>query len=372
MAKVAATPCAAYAHMTKQIKVGKVRIGGRAPVLIQSMAKTDTRDVKATVNQIKELEKAGCELVRIAVKDFQAASAIKKIRKKIKIPLIADIHFDYRLAIAAIENGADKIRLNPGNLYKEEQVIEVANLAKKRRIPIRVGVNSGSVVSGVRCQVSGVRGISLAIRMVKVALNYIKLLEKVGFYDIIVSLKASDLVTTVDAYRKFSKVSQYPLHLGITAAGPVSTGIVKSSIGIGVLLSEGIGDTIRVSLTGHPCEEVAAAKNILQALNLRRFSPDIISCPTCGRCQVDLQKIVREFEARYASCVVRFASKQFPAIAIMGCEVNGPGEAKEADIGVACGKGYGAIFKKGKIIKRVKEKNIVNELIYALRTTQDA
>ncbi len=343
--------------MTRQVKVGKIRIGGRSPVVIQSMTKTDTRDIRATVRQINELEKCGCELVRVAVKDFQAASALKKIKKNIKIPITADIHFDHRLAIAAIENGADKIRLNPGNIRREEHIIEVAKLAKKRRVPIRVGVNSGSVF--------GVKGKGLRVKanhIVKAALDYIKVLEKARFYDIIVSLKASDVLTTIEAYRIFSKRSRYPLHLGITAAGPVSTGLIKSAIGIGVLLLEGIGDTIRVSLTGDPCEEIVAAKNILQALDLRRFGPEIISCPTCGRCQVDLQKIVREVERRITNHESRNAKRLFPTIAIMGCEVNGPGEAKDADIGIAFGKGAGVLFKKGKIIKRVKAKDAVKEL----------
>ncbi|MBU4343078.1 MAG: flavodoxin-dependent (E)-4-hydroxy-3-methylbut-2-enyl-diphosphate synthase [Candidatus Omnitrophica bacterium] len=358
-------------NVTKQIRVGKVKIGGKAPVVIQSMAKTDTRDVLATVRQIRELEKAGCEIVRVAVKDFQAASAIKKIKKKIKIPLVADIHFDYRLAIEAVENGADKIRLNPGNIHKEEQIRAVAMAAKRRKIPIRVGINSGSV----RFQVSpyrrgtgqaGVRKKDLAGLMVKAALNYIKILEKARFYDIIVSLKASDVLTTIDAYRKFAKSSRYPLHLGITAAGPVSTGLVKSSIGIGALLLESIGDTIRVSLTGHPCEEVVAAKNILQALNLRNFGPEIISCPTCGRCQVDLQGIV----ARLGSRLEARGSRNVK-IAVMGCEVNGPGEAKDADIGVACGRKSGVIFKKGRILYRIKEKEIVTKLLREIRTMDD-
>jgi len=327
--------------MTRQIRVGRIKIGGGAPIAVQSMTKTDTRDVAATVSEIKELERAGCELVRVAVKDFQSASALKKIKKKVRIPLVADIHFDYRLALEAIEYGADKIRLNPGNIHKEAQIREVARLAKKRRVPIRVGVNSGSVKGN---------------DLVKPALDFIKLLEKAKFYDIIVSLKASDVLTTIDAYRRFSKKSKYPLHLGITAAGPLATGLVKSSIGIGALLLEGIGDTIRVSLTAHPCEEVIAAKNILQTLGLRRFGPDIISCPTCGRCQVDLQKIVSDLEKR-------ITQTNSIKIAVMGCEVNGPGEAKEADVGIACGKKSGVIFKKGKIIKRVKEKDIVKKLL---------
>mgnify|MGYP001572698052 CR=1 FL=1 len=339
--------------MTKQIKVGGVKIGGGASITIQSMTKTDTRDVLATVRQIKELEKAGCEIVRVAIKDFEAAAAIKAIKRKVNLPLVADIHFDYRLALAAIENGADKIRLNPGNIYKENEIKEVVKLAKKRKIPIRVGANSGSIRNRVKGERLGVDD------MVKPVLDYIKILERMDFYDIIVSLKASDVVSTIEAYKLFSKKSKYPLHLGITAAGPASTGIVKSAIGIGSLLLDGIGDTIRVSLTGDPVEEVITAKNILQALNLRNFGPEIISCPTCGRCQVNLEKIAEEVGSRVKS----EGCKKQVKIAIMGCEVNGPGEAKEADIGIACGKGSGVIFKKGKIVKRVKEKDIVKELL---------
>ncbi len=344
--------------MTKQIRVGKLKIGKGAPIVIQSMTKTDTRDVSKTIKQIKELETSGCELVRVAVKDSLSASAIKKIKKSIKIPLVADIHFDYRLAILAIQNGADKIRLNPGNIYREKDIIEVVRLAKKNHIPIRVGVNSGSVM-GAKYKTQKIKTKNLSDLMVKCALDYIKVLERQNFYDIIVSLKCSDVLTTIDAYRRFSKRSDYPLHLGITASGPISNGIIKSSIGIGALLLEGIGDTIRVSLTGDPCEEVKAAKNILQSIGLRRFSPDVISCPTCGRSQVDLQRIVADVEKNILS--TRY--KSFPKIAIMGCEVNGPGEAREADIGIACGKNSGVLFKKGKIVKRVKEKDIVKELL---------
>ena len=337
--------------MTKQIRVGNVKVGGGAPISIQSMTKTDTRDVQATVREIKELEKSGCEIIRVAVKDFEAANAIKAIKRKVNLPLVADIHFDYRLALRAIENGADKIRLNPGNIYKEDEIREVAMAAKKRRIPIRVGANSGSIRNRLKAN-------ALTGDMVKSVLDYIKILERMDFYDIIVSLKASDVSDTIEAYRLFSKKSKYPLHLGVTAAGTFSTGIVKSSIGIGALLLEGIGDTIRVSLTGDPIEEVIAAKNILQALELRSFDPEIISCPMCGRCQVNLKKIVEEISRRVQGA----GYKKQVKIAIMGCEVNGPGEAKEADIGIACGKGSGIIFKKGKILYRVKEKDIVKEL----------
>ncbi|MFH1782239.1 MAG: flavodoxin-dependent (E)-4-hydroxy-3-methylbut-2-enyl-diphosphate synthase [Candidatus Omnitrophota bacterium] len=350
--------------MTRQIKVGKVKIGGGAPVSIQSMVKTDTRDVSSVVKEISLLEKAGCEIVRIAVKDLDSAACIKKIKKKINIPLVADIHFDHRLALLAIENGVDKIRLNPGNIYKKEEVIEVAKLAKKYKIPIRVGVNSGSLRDYSKDIISS---------MVKSTLDYIKILEKVNFYDIIISLKASDVLTTIEAYRKFSKRSDYPLHLGITAAGPKEKSIIKSSIGIGILLSEGIGDTIRVSLTGSSCDEVVIAKDILQALGLRRFSPEIISCPTCGRCQVDLKTIVDKVQeeinkaflpnTQYSRPTTR---QKFPTLAIMGCEVNGPGEAKEADFGIAFGKGNGVLFKKGKIVKRVKYKDAIKTLLQHL------
>ena len=341
--------------MTKQIKVGKLKIGGGSPIVIQSMTKTDTKDTLSTIRQIKELEKVGCELIRVAVKDFASIYSIKKIKGKIKIPIVADIHFDYRLALLAIENGVDKIRLNPGNIHKESQIKEIAKLAKRNKVPIRVGVNSGSVK--LKSKASKVK----AKDLVHSALDYIKVLEKTGFYDIIVSLKASDVLTTIDAYRKFSKESKYPLHLGITASGPLSTGLVKSSIGIGVLLLEGIGDTIRVSLTDHPQREVIAAKNILQSLNLRQFGPEIISCPTCGRSQVDLKRIVLNVEEKLSS--FSFKKKKFPKIAIMGCEVNGPGEAKEADIGIAFGKKKGALFKKGKIVKIVKEKEAIKYIL---------
>ena len=350
--------------MTKQIKVGGLKIGNGAPVSIQSMAKTDTRDVMSTVRQIKGLEKAGCEIIRVAVKDFEAAKAIRGIKNKINIPLIADIHFDYRLALSAIENGADKIRLNPGNIYKEEEIREVVKLAKKRKIPIRVGANSGSIRDRVKSRGHRAEGIEQRAKdLVKPVLDYIKILERMEFYDIIVSLKASGVLSTIEAYRLFSKRSKYPLHLGITSAGPVSTGIVKSSIGIGALLLDGIGDTIRVSLTGDPVEEVIAAKNILQALDLRKFGPEVISCPTCGRCQVDLGKIVKDLENALTPYTLRLTPATYPRIAVMGCEVNGPGEAREADIGIACGKGSGVIFKKGKIVERVKERDIVKELL---------
>lgn len=363
--------------MTRQIKVGNIKIGGGMPISIQSMTKTDTRDIPCTIRQIKELEKSGCEIIRVAVKDLEAAKAIKAIKRKINLPLVADIHFNYKLALCAIENGADKVRLNPGNIYKEDEIKEVVKLAKKRKIPIRVGANSGSIrnrVKGIGHRAEGTE--QRAKNLVESVLDYIKILERMDFYDIIVSLKASSVLSTIEAYKLFSKKSKYPLHLGVTAAGPVSTGIVKSSIGIGALLLDDIGDTIRVSLTGDPVEEVIAAKNILQALELRNFGPEIISCPTCGRCQVDLQSIAEQISSRLKASFDFAQDRQGSRekyslsprassikIAVMGCEVNGPGEAKEADIGIACGKGTGVIFKKGKLIKRVKEKDIVKELL---------
>jgi len=329
---------------TKAVKIGKIIIGASHPVAIQSMAKCKTADVAESIKQIKDLERAGCEIVRVAIKDDADAVAIKKIKPRIGIPLVADIHFNWRLAIEAIDNGADKVRLNPGNIYRKEEVGEVAAAARAARIPIRVGVNSGSVrgrkVEGGRWKVE-------VDSMVKSALDYIKILESFKFRDIVVSLKASNIPDTVEAYRRFSKICDYPLHLGVTATGLPFAGAIKSSIALGILLSGGIGDTIRVSLTDTPEQEVKAAKTILESLGLRHFGPQIISCPTCGRCGVDLISIVREVENRLSSIVFRPSSRA-PKIAIMGCEVNGPGEAKEADIGIAFGKKDGLLFKKGK------------------------
>ncbi len=335
---------------TRQIKVGGVRIGGSADVSIQSMTKVDTSDVKATVEQIKELGRAGCEIVRVAVKDLDQARAVGKIKKKIKIPIVCDIHFNYRLALEAIKNGADKIRLNPGNIRNRDEIIQVLRAAKKAKIPIRVGLNSGSISTD----------------MVQAALGYIKLFEQNDFHDIIISLKASNVAATVDAYRSMSKLCDYPLHLGVTASGSYDQGAVKSAIGIGALLLDGIGDTIRVSLTADPVREVIAAKRILSSLNLRHFGPEVISCPTCGRCQVDLGGIVKDVERKLAAGNRQPATIRPFKIAIMGCEVNGPGEAKEADIGIAFGKASGIIFKKGRIVKKVAVKDAVMELLKQL------
>ncbi|MGB2705597.1 MAG: flavodoxin-dependent (E)-4-hydroxy-3-methylbut-2-enyl-diphosphate synthase [Candidatus Omnitrophota bacterium] len=350
---------------TKVVKVGNVKIGGTNPIRIQSMAKTDTRDTKKTVAEIRRLEKAGCEIARVAVKDILAARAIKAIKRKISIPLVADIHFDYRLALESIKNGANKIRVNPGNISKPSELKEIIKAAKSRKIPIRIGLNSGSLYPTDRRQPTRLtRGrLTTAGLFVNVARKYIKLFERENFRDIIVSLKSSDVRETVESYRKLAHLCDYPFHLGITAAGLYDTGIVKSSIGIGALLLDGIGGTIRVSLTGDPVDEVIAAKRILQSLKLRSFGPDIISCPTCGRCNVDLARIVKDLEKILSTVDSRQLTKCCPTIAIMGCEVNGPGEAKEADIGIAFGRGSGVLFKKGKIVKKVKTKNAVKELL---------
>ncbi|MFH0762647.1 MAG: flavodoxin-dependent (E)-4-hydroxy-3-methylbut-2-enyl-diphosphate synthase [Candidatus Omnitrophota bacterium] len=335
---------------TRAVTVGGIKIGGDNPVTIQSMVKYKTADIKKALGQIRGLERAGCEIVRVAVRDNPDAEAIKELKRDMRIGLVADIHFDWRLAMKAIASGADKIRLNPGNIYRKEEIKEIAAAARAKRIPIRVGVNSGSIRERPLASLRAGRG--LADRMVKSALDYIKMLEGFKFYDIVVSLKGSNIMDTVIACRKFSRLCRYPLHLGVTAAGLPASGVVKSSIALGILLSEGIGDTIRVSLTDKPQREVAAAKAILESLGLRRFGPEIISCPTCGRCEVDLVDIVKEVENRLSSIVFRPSSRP-PTMAIMGCVVNGPGEARQADIGIAFGKKEGLLFKKGKPVKKV-------------------
>ncbi len=344
---------------TNTVKVGNVKIGSNHPVVIQSMAKTDTKNIKATVKEINVLEKEGCELIRVAVKDMEGARAIREIKKEINIPLIADIHFNYKLAMEAIIRGADKIRVNPGNIYKKEELNKVISLSGEKKVPIRVGINSGSLPKAAG------KNKELSDRMVSSLLKYLEYFEKKNFSDLIISLKASDVVSTIEAYRKVSKRCDYPLHLGVTAAGLPEDGTVKSSIGIGALLVDGLGDTIRVSLTGDSSDEIRVAKKILSSLNLRKFGPEIIACPTCGRCQVDLISIVKDLDRklkRYTTYDIRHTKKPL-IIALMGCEVNGPGEAKEADIGIAFGKDQGAIFKKGRIIKTVKAKDAINELL---------
>jgi len=321
------------------------------------MTKTDTRDVPSTVTQIKRLESAGCEIVRVAVLNTDAAKAIKKIKKKIKIPLIADVHFDHRLALEAISSGADGLRINPGNIGSKQKVKEVVEVAKDNGIPIRIGVNAGSLEKDLLRKY----GHPDAKALVESAGRHIKILENLKFKAIKVSLKASDVMKTVEAYRLFSKRYDYPLHIGISEAGPAFSGTVKSSVGLGILLSERIGDTIRVSLTADPVEEVKVAYEILKCLHLRQTGPEIISCPTCGRCQINIRGIVEKVEAGLLKI------KSPLKVAVMGCVVNGPGEAREADIGIAGGKGMGILFKHGKVVKTLKEQELFSTLMREIK-----
>lgn len=337
---------------TRKIKVGNIFIGGNAPVVIQSMTNTDTRDVGRTVVQIKKLEKVGCELVRVAVPDKKAAQAISKIKSRINIPIVADIHFSAELALESIRNGADKLRINPGNVRPAKKMEEIAKECKKKKIPIRIGVNGGSLEKEI---LKKYKGKATAQGMVDSAMKHIKILEKFKFKDIIISLKASDIERTVEAYKKLSKKVDYPLHVGVTEAGTKFRGTIMSSIGIGNLLYRGIGDTIRVSLTDDPIEEIPVAWEILSCLELRQRGPTITSCPMCGRAEIDLLKLAQEVEQ---------IAENFPKylhIAVMGCVVNGPGEAREADLAIIGGRKAGLICRKGKIIKKVSEKNLLKE-----------
>jgi (E)-4-hydroxy-3-methylbut-2-enyl-diphosphate synthase len=338
---------------TRKIRVGDIYIGAHAPISVQSMTNTDTRDVKATVEQIKRLEEANCDIVRVAVPDMEAAQAVKEIKRSIGIPLVADIHFDYRLALECIKNGVDKIRLNPGNIGSVEHVRAVVEAAKPRGIPIRIGVNSGSVEKHILEKYGKVT----AEGMVESALGHARILEAMDFGDIAFSIKASSVPMTIDAYRIISKKTDYPLHIGVTEAGTTFAGTVKSAAGIGALLSEGIGDTLRVSLTGDPVDEVRVGIEILKAFGLRSAGVEFISCPTCGRTRIDLIKVANEVEKRLAGC------KKHIKVAVMGCAVNGPGEAREADIGIAGGNGDALLFKKGQIIRKISQDKIVDELI---------
>jgi (E)-4-hydroxy-3-methylbut-2-enyl-diphosphate synthase len=338
-------------RISKPVQIGRVTVGGGAPVVIQSMTKTDTRDVMSTIRQVKELEECGCELVRVAVPDAEAAQAIHAIKRGIAIPLIADVHFDYRLALAALEAGVDGLRLNPGNIGQADRVAAVVREAKERGVPIRIGVNAGSLPKAAD------PALSIPQQMVAAAMKHIELLESLDFDLIKVSLKAFDVPTTIEAYREMAQRVPYPLHIGITEAGPPRTGVIRSAVGIGTLLYEGIGDTIRVSLTAHPREEVIAAYEILKSLNLRQHGPVLVSCPTCGRTEVDIFKLAGEVEEYLLKI-----NKPIK-VAVMGCEVNGPGEARDADIGIACGKGRAILFKKGKKIGVVEEKDFLSALI---------
>lgn len=338
---------------TKKIRVGDVWIGGDAPITVQSMTNTDTRNAAATIEQIKRLEEAGCEIVRVAVPDQEAAEALKAIRSRIRIPLVADIHFDYRLALASIEAGVDKIRLNPGNIGDRDRVRQVVEKAKERGIPIRIGVNSGSVEKPILDRYGGVTPEG----MVESALNHARILEELDFTDIAFSIKASSVPMTIAAYRLISQKTRYPLHIGVTEAGTVHRGTIKSAVGLGSLLAEGIGDTLRVSLTGDPVEEVPVGLEILKALGLRRAGVEFVSCPTCGRTQIDLIDIANQVEKRLEQ-----VNKPIK-VAVMGCAVNGPGEAREADIGIAGGKGEALLFKKGEILRKIPQERIVEELL---------
>jgi len=334
---------------TRQIMVGEVPVGGDAPITVQSMTNTDTRDVEKTVDQIRRLEAAGCELIRVAVVDMEAAAAIRPIRDQIHIPLIADIHFDHRLAVASMEFGAQAIRINPGNIGGEKKLAKVVAAAKDHVVPIRVGVNSGSLEKDLLKKYGHPTPAALA----ESALRNVHLLEKQGFEDIKISIKSSDPLITVRAYQELSQKCDYPFHLGVTEAGGLIAGTVKSSVALGILLYEGIGDTFRISLTRDPVEEVRVGYEILRALNIRQRGPELISCPTCGRCQVNLFNLADEVEHHIQNIATPLK------IAVMGCVVNGPGEAKEADIGVAGGKGVGIIFKKGKLYKKVAENKLL-------------
>ncbi|CDA24454.1 4-hydroxy-3-methylbut-2-en-1-yl diphosphate synthase [Roseburia sp. CAG:197] len=343
-------------HKTREVKIGNRIIGGNHPIAIQSMTNTKTEDVAATVAQIHQLTKAGCEIIRCAVPTMEAAKALGEIKKQITIPLVADIHFDYRLAIAAMENGADKIRINPGNIGSADRVKAVVDEAKSRNIPIRVGVNSGSLEKDLVEKYHGVT----AEGIVESALDKVKMIEDMGYDNLVISIKSSDVMMCVKAHELIASKTEHPLHVGITEAGTLISGNIKSSIGLGLILSQGIGDTIRVSLTGDPIEEIKSAKLILRTLGLRKGGIEVVSCPTCGRTQINLIQLANQVETMVA---------EFPLdikVAVMGCVVNGPGEAKEADLGVAGGIGEGLIIKHGKVFKKVPEEELLPALRYEL------
>ncbi|MFQ5842064.1 MAG: flavodoxin-dependent (E)-4-hydroxy-3-methylbut-2-enyl-diphosphate synthase [Thermodesulfobacteriota bacterium] len=338
---------------TRQISIGGIKVGGDAPVSVQSMTKTDTRDVDKTVAQIQRLEAAGCEIVRVAIPDEVACQRFGEIRERVKLPLVADIHFDHRLAIGAMERGADAVRINPGTLRGRKRVEDIVGMAKDRGIPIRIGINAGSLERDLLTKYEG----ATPEAMVESALRSIRFMEGLDFHEIKVSLKASDVIRTIEAYRLISHEVDYPLHLGVTEAGTVISGSIKSSIGIGLLLYEGIGDTLRVSLTGDPVEEVRVGYGILRALGLRQRGPDIISCPTCGRCEIDLIPMAEEVERRLSHLCDPIR------VAVMGCVVNGPGEAREADVGIAAGRGGGLLFREGKVLRKCLEQELIQAIV---------
>lgn len=341
-----------YRDHTKVVSIGQVKIGGGHPIAIQSMTNTRTEDVQATVAQIKRLTEAGCEIIRCTVPTMEAAEAIREIKKQVTIPIVADIHFDYKMAIAAMENGADKIRINPGNIGGRDKVAAVVKAARERQIPIRVGVNSGSLERGLVEKYGGVT----AEGLVESALDKVKMIEDMDYDNLVISIKSSDVMMCVQAHEILAKQTRYPLHVGITEAGTVISGNIKSSIGLGLILHQGIGDTIRVSLTGDPVEEIKSAKLILRTLGLRKGGIEVVSCPTCGRTKIDLIGLANQVETMVAGIPLDIK------VAVMGCAVNGPGEAKEADIGIAGGIGEGLLIKKGEIIKKVPESELLNVL----------
>jgi len=341
-----------YRDNTKVVQIGDRKIGGGNPILIQSMTNTKTQDVEATVAQILELERAGCEIIRCTVPDMDAAKAIAEIKKQIHIPLVADIHFDYKMAIAAMENGADKIRINPGNIGSEERVKAVVDVAKERNIPIRIGVNSGSLEKHLVEKYHGVT----AEGIVESALDKVRIIEDLGYDNLVVSIKSSDVLMCVKAHELLADKTPYPLHVGITESGTIQSGNIKSAIGLGIILNQGIGDTIRVSLTGNPVEEIKSAKLILRTLGLRKGGIEVVSCPTCGRTQIDLIGLANKVEKMVEDYPLDIK------VAVMGCVVNGPGEAKEADIGIAGGIGEGLLIKKGEIIRKVPESELLSVL----------
>lgn len=347
---------------TKKVRIGDRFIGGGEPILIQSMTNKKTQDIKSTVDQIIELQDAGCQIIRVAVPDMEAAAAVPEIKKRISIPLVADIHFDYRLAIESIKNGADKIRINPGNIGGIDRLKAVVEAARQYEIPIRIGVNSGSLEKELLVKY----GSPTADALVESALNNIRLVEGMDFGNIVVSIKSTDVMLTIESYMKMAEVSRYPLHLGVTEAGTKLSGSVKSSVGMGVLLYNGVGDTLRVSLTGDPVDEIYAAKEILRSLKLLKGGIEVVSCPTCGRTNVNLVKITEEVEERTRKLEVKKPMK----IAIMGCAVNGPGEAREADMGIAGGKGEFLLFIKGEIVRKIPQEKAIEEFIKEIEKFQ--
>ncbi len=350
-------------RQTRQITIGNIKVGGGAPITVQSMTKTDTRDIPATVAQIKELEKAGCDIIRLAVPDMESAKSLGEIKRQVNIPIVSDIHFDYRLALEAIDQGVDALRINPGNIGSKPRIKAVVDAAKGRRIPIRIGVNSGSLEKEILRQY----GSPTAEALAESAFKHVRILEDLDFRDIKISVKSTDVMTMIGAYRIIAEKTDYPLHLGVTEAGTIKMGTIKSAIGIGTLLAEGIGDTIRVSLTGDPVQEVYAGIDILRSLGIRKNGVEIISCPGCGRLEIDLMRLVDDVEER----VRKFHFDKPLKVAILGCVVNGPGEATEADLGIAGGRGKGMLYREGKLIKSVKEEEIVDALIEEIEKVAD-